>query len=231
MNRMRWLVTGLCVAGAATSIWSLNWFSGQLYSQDSPGELAYRPTDDMPPRVDLASVQRDWPASLGEAGEGNRLIAYRHDMQGKMPTPSAGSGPAPAAAPPPDLGTLLASANVDEGKAKLQLCASCHDFTQGGPNRIGPNLWGIVGRGIATHPGFAYSPAMKAHRGNWTYDRLFAFLASPGRDVPGTRMTFAGLRRPKDRAAIIKYLATLGTGVPAQPQPQPKVATLSASVR
>lgn len=229
MNRMRGMAISICVAGAAASIWSLNWFSGKLYPQGDSGELAYRPADDMPPRMDLASVQRDWPASLAEAGDGKRLIAYRHDMQEKMPTPTTTDSPAPAAAPPPDLGTLLASANAGEGKAKLQLCASCHDFTQGGPNRIGPNLWGIVGRGVATHPGFAYSPAMKARRGSWTYDSLFAFLASPGRDVPGTKMTFAGLRRPEDRAAVIKYLATLGNGAPAPPQP--KAVALSTGAR
>lgn len=216
MARMRLLVTGLCVAGAAASLWSFNWFAGQLYPRAKVGNLAYAP-EEAPPRVDMASVQRDWPASLSEPGEGNRLVAYRHAMQGKAPMPAA--GPA-TAAPLADLGTLLATADPNAGKAKMQLCASCHDFTQGGPNRIGPNLWGVVGRGVASHAGFAYSPAMKAHGGTWSYEDLFEFLASPGRDVPGTKMSFAGLRRPEDRAALIRYLATLGNGAPPLPKPE-----------
>ena len=218
MNRMRWLVTGLCVAGAAASLWSFSWFSGQLYPQASAGNLAYKP-DDAPPRVDMASVQRDWPASLEDPADGNRMIAWHRDMRGKAPLPSTTASGSPAA-PPPDLGTLLASADPNAGKAKTQLCASCHDFSQGGPNRVGPNLWGVAGRPVASHAGFAYSSAMKAHGGTWSYDKLFEFLASPGRDVPGTKMTFAGLRRPEDRAAVIRYLATLGNGAPPMPTPK-----------
>lgn len=217
MNRMRWLVTGLCIAGATGALWSANWFAGQLYPHSNRGDLAYKPADDMPPRIDMASVQRDWPASLGAPGEGNRLIAYHREMRGKAPLPDAATVQTQA---PVDLGTLLARADVTMGKAKIQLCASCHDFTQGGPNRIGPNLWGVVGRPVGGHPGFAYSPAMIADGGGWTYDKLFAFLASPARDMPGTKMAFAGLRRPEDRAALIRYLATLGSGAP----PLPKLA-------
>lgn len=218
MNRMRWLVTGLCVAGAMASLWSLNWFSHQLYPLASAGNLAYTP-DDMPARVDMAAVQRDWPASLEDPADGNRLIVYHRDMRGRAPPPAASTSATPAA-PPPDLGTLLASADPNEGKAKMQLCASCHDFSPGGPNRIGPNLWGVIGRPVASHAGFAYSPAMKAHGGAWSYDALFEFLASPGRDVPGTKMTFAGLRKAEDRAAVIRYLATLGNGAPPLPAPR-----------
>lgn len=218
MNRMRWLVTGLCIAGAMGVLWSVNWFAWQLYPHGNVGGLAYKPADDMPPRIDMVSVQRDWPESLGGPGEGNRLIAYHREMRGKTPLPVAdGTGPTSA---PVDLGMLLARADVAMGKAKMQLCASCHDFTQGGPNRIGPNLWGVVGRPVGSHPGFAYSPAMNAQGGDWTYDKLFEFLASPARDMPGTKMAFAGLRRPEDRAALIRYLATLGSGAP----PLPKLA-------
>jgi cytochrome c len=82
-------------------------------------------------------------------------------------------------------------------------------------------LWGVVGRPIGSHGGFAYSPAMKAQQGAWSYERLDQFLASPARDVPGTKMAFAGLRRAQDRAAVIKYLATLGGSAPA---PRPMAA-------
>lgn len=215
MIRMRLLVTGLCVAGAATSLWGLNWFADKLYSSTEVGDLAYAP-DDAPARINMAQVQRDWPASLGAPGEASRVIAWRHQMQGKAPMPSATSAQGDAA-PVMDLGTLLATASLDTGKAKMQLCISCHDLTRGGPNRIGPNLWDVVGRGVATHAGFAYSPAMKGHGGTWGYHDLFEFLASPARDVPGTKMSFAGLRKPEDRAAVIRYLATLGDGAPPLP--------------
>lgn len=221
MNRMRWLVTGLCVGGAVLSILSFNWFAARLYPRAHAGDMAYRAMDGMPPPVDMAAVQRDWPASLPAAGDGTRLISYRKDMAGKTPMPGAGSATPLPAAPPADLGTLLASADADSGRVKAQVCASCHDFTQGGPNRIGPNLWGVVGRPVAGHAGFAYSPAMKGHGGQWSYDALFTYLASPARMVPGTKMNFAGLRKPEDRAAVIKYLATLGT---APPLPAPKLA-------
>ncbi|APL94547.1 cytochrome c family protein [Sphingobium indicum] len=218
MGRMRGLAVGLCVAGAAATLLGAGWFSDRLYTRERPGQLAYR-MDDMPPRVDMAAIQRDWPASFSEPGEGSRVIAYHRDMRGKAPAPGTEGGGG-AAAPPPDLGALLASADAGAGKRKAQQCMSCHDLGQGGPNGIGPNLWGVVGRAVASHAGFAYSPAMRAQKGDWSYERLFAFLASPGRDMPGTKMSFAGLRKPEDRAAVIKYLATLGTGAPPLPQPK-----------
>lgn len=215
MARMRWLVTGLCVTGAAACLWSISWFARQLYPSVEAGDLAYVP-EDSPPRTDMADMQRGWPASMTAAGEAHRVIALRRQMQGKMPMPGTGTV---AATPPADLGTLLAAASPVEGKGRAQLCASCHDLTRGGQNRIGPNLWGVVGRAVASHAGYAYSPALKGHGGTWGYRDLFEFLASPARDIPGTKMTFAGLRKPEDRAAVIRYLATLGDKSPPLPSP------------
>lgn len=221
MNRSRWLILGTCVAGWIVFAWALNWFSAQLAAEGGgePGRLAYMPADDVPPPVDLASIQRGWPDSLDEPGETRRLRSYLHDIEGKAPPPSA-IGPQPKATPEPDLGTLLASADAEAGKAKARACVSCHDFSPGGPDRIGPSLWQVVGRDIGSRSGYAYSSAMAAKGGNWTYDLLYDFLAHPGRTVPGTKMTFAGLRRPEDRAAVIRYLATLGSNPPSLPQPQ-----------
>jgi cytochrome c len=221
MRRSRWGIIGICVAGWLLLAWTLNWFTAQLAaeSQTESGRLAYKPVDDMPPRVDLASVQRDWPNGLDGSADSRRLRSYLHDVEGKAPPPSA-AGPRPAATPEPDLGTLLASADANAGKEKAQVCMSCHDFSSGGPDRIGPNLWQVVGRHVASRPGFTYSPALRAQTGNWTYDRLFDFLAHPGRTVPGTKMTFAGFRHPEDRAAVIRFLATLGSNPPPFPQPQ-----------
>ena len=218
MDRSRWLMAGISVTASLTLIWSLNWFAGQLIPDIYPGELAYKPVEDMPPRVDLASIQRGWPDSLDEPGERNRLTAYRHDIERQALAPAAAPNAAPAPAAPLDLGALLASADANAGKEKARACMSCHDFATGGPDRIGPNLWGVIGRDVAARPGFAYSPAMAAQPGTWTFERLFAYLASPARAIPGNRMSFAGLRRPEDRAAVIKYLTTLGNNPPPLPR-------------
>lgn len=218
MNRSQWRTVGISVVFTLALIWSLNWFVAQLNPALYPGALAYKPVEDMPPRMDLAQVQRQWPNSLDEPGDRNRLMAYRREIEGRAPPPAA-AATASEPLPPIDLGTLLASASADTGKEKVRACATCHDFKQDGPDGIGPNLWGIIGRDVASRPAFAYSAAMQAQPGVWTYDRLFAYLASPARAIPGNKMAFAGLRVPDDRAAVIRYLATLG-GHPA-PLPPP----------
>ena len=84
---------------------------------------------------------------------------------------------------------------------------SCHDFTKGGPNKVGPNLWGIVGSHPAEVANYSFSTAMQARKDKiWTYDELDAFLASPKADVTGTKMTFPGLSKPEDRADLIAWL-------------------------
>jgi cytochrome c len=133
--------------------------------------------------------------------------------------------PAPAAAPPPaggqvakaeeggaePIGPLLATASVDDGKNRARICSACHTFDKGGPNRIGPNLYGIVDQPIAEgHNGFSFSPALAAHKGEkWTVDELNQWLAKPQAFAKGTKMTFAGLPNAKDRADVIAYLNSL----------------------
>jgi cytochrome c len=222
MDRSRWIMVGVSVAGWLLVAWTLNWFTQQFAAeaQSERGRLAYAPFEQQPPRVDLASVQRGWPNSLEEGGDSVRLTSYLRDMEGKAPPPAAGPQPGAAPTPEPDLGTLLASADANAGKEKVQVCKTCHNFEAGAPDRIGPDLWQVVGRDIASRPGFAYSTAMVSQQGNWTYEKLYDFLAHPSRTVPGTKMGFAGLRKPEDRAAVIKYLSTLGGTPPPFPQPQ-----------
>lgn len=219
MNRAGWWVAGISVTVAVALFWGGQWFADRLVPITYPGDLAYQPADDPPPPVDLAAIQRGWPDGLGEARERNRLTAYLHDMERRGPLSVAKSAQIAAPEAPLDIGALLARADAATGKGKAQVCATCHDFTRGGPNRIGPDLWGVIGRDVASMPGFAYSSAMAAQPGDWTYERLFTYLASPARAVPGTRMSFAGLRRPEDRAAVIKYLATLSASPPPLPRP------------
>lgn len=123
---------------------------------------------------------------------------------------------APAAAEP--VATLLAKADVAKGQALAKACAACHDFTKGGPNKVGPNLYGIVGAHHAHADGFAYSDGMKAKSGEtWDYEALNAFLFKPKNAVPGTKMAFAGLPKTQDRADLIAWLRTLADS----PKPLP----------
>lgn len=116
---------------------------------------------------------------------------------------------APVAEPLPDFGAVLPAADANHGKDVAGRCQQCHDLSKGGPNKIGPNLWGVVDRPRASHPGFSYSSAMSASHDPWTYDKLFVFLKAPGLTVPGTKMSFAGLRSSQDRLDLLAYLRTL----------------------
>jgi cytochrome c len=102
---------------------------------------------------------------------------------------------------------LMAKADVAQGEKLSKVCASCHTFGAGEANKIGPNLAGIVGAKRAHVSGFAYSDALKNAGGNWSQENLNQFLWNPKKAVPGTKMTFAGLKKPEDRAALIKWLA------------------------
>lgn len=117
----------------------------------------------------------------------------------------------PAAAVP--VATLLASADAKRGEAVFKRCAACHTAEKGGANKVGPNLWDIVERPIATHEGFSYSGAMKEFskggQEKWTYDHLNHFLTSPKGYIKGTAMGFAGDKKDPERADLIAYLQTL----------------------
>jgi cytochrome c len=134
--------------------------------------------------------------------------------------PKAGaSGETAKAAPEEPFEKLLASGTVERGQASAKVCLTCHTFDKGGPNKVGPNLWGIVGRPRGSEAGFNYSAAMKAKTGDWTLDDLNKFLESPKGYVPGTAMSFGGFPKPSQRADVIDYLNSLSDN----PKPLPVV--------
>ena len=118
----------------------------------------------------------------------------------------AAGGEQAKAEPDEPIEKLLASASIDKGANAAKKCAACHTFGKGEPNRVGPNLWGVVGRQKASEAGFNYSAAMKAQKGNWTPEDLDVYLTNPKAMVPGTNMTFAGIPRGKERADLITFL-------------------------
>lgn len=122
----------------------------------------------------------------------------------------AGAAAGGAAAEETPIADLLAKADAKAGEAVFKKCAACHSIEKGGPNKVGPDLWAIVDRPVASHEGFAYSGAMKEFSGGgsekWTFDNLNHFLTSPKGFVKGTAMGFAGLKKDEERANLIAYM-------------------------
>ena len=105
-----------------------------------------------------------------------------------------------------DIAALMASADPVRGKKVSKKCMSCHSFEKGGPNKFGPNLWGVLGGSKRHNAKYPYSKAFKALEGKWDYESIFEFLKSPRNFVKGTRMSFIGLKKPQDIANIVAYL-------------------------
>lgn len=130
---------------------------------------------------------------------------------------AGGSGGKPAV----PLANLLAAADPAKGEAVFAKCAACHTINSGGANGIGPNLFGALGKTHGHVPGFAYSDALKSVPGNWDFAGMDAWLTSPRKYAPGTKMSFAGLGSAEDRANLIVYMNSQGSNLPL---PAPEAA-------
>jgi cytochrome c len=166
--------------------------------------------------------------------EASDIVFKKHEVEKagyEIAVQEESAGGAAAVDTPPDWNAVLTPANIAAGEAVSAKCAACHKLDASNANATGPGLWDVLGRKPAAHPGFNYSGAMKDFSGKtpvWDYDALYLFLKAPGKDVPGTNMTFVGLKKPEDRIAMIAYLHSLGSKLPV-PAPRPAAAAAPAA--
>jgi len=152
-----------------------------------------------------------WVLFAGIVALGSSIIAgeaFHSERPEKMGYPIAGvveEGAGAAEAEKP-IEFYLASADPAKGQEVFNKCMACHNADKGGANQLGPNLWGVLGEPIGQGKGFAFSAALSGKGGNWNWDNLSQWLTSPKAFAPGTKMTFAGLGNPQDRANVIAFL-------------------------
>lgn len=153
--------------------------------------------------------------------EGHRPEKMGYAIEG-VEEAGAGGGAAEV-----DIATLLPAADTAKGAEVFKKCAACHTITQGGANGVGPNLWGTMGEAIAQGKGgYAFSDALKSVGGTWNFENMNAWLTSPRKFANGTKMTFAGLGNPQDRANVMAYINSQGSNIAL---PAPKAADAPAA--
>ena len=175
-----------------------------------------------------------WVLFAGIVALGTSIVSgeiFNGERPEKMGYPIAGvveegAGPAVVVAP---IEARMQTAEEAKGEAVFKKCTACHNDDNGGPNQLGPNLWGVLGHPRAAHPGFAYSDALKGKPGTWDFKSLDEWLTSPKAYAPGTKMTFAGLGDPMDRANVIAFLNSHGSNLPMPAAPAAAPAAAGAA--
>lgn len=183
---------------------------------------------------DRANTIAGWVLAGGIVALGLTIVtgeffkAERPEKMGFAVEGAEEEGGAGAAAAKP-IEFYLASADVAKGEQVFKKCAACHNADKGGANALGPNLWGVLGKPHGHVAGFAYSDALKGKAGNWDWNSLNEWLSSPKAYAPGTKMTFAGLSKPEDRANVIAFLnARSDSPLPLPAAPAEEVAAPAA---
>jgi len=175
---------------------------------------------------DRTNTIAGWALAGGIAALGLSIVGgmiFHSERPHKMGYPIEGveeAGEGGGAAAPLPIATRLASADVAKGEQGFKKCASCHTIAQGGANGIGPNLYATMGEPIGQgKAGYAFSDALKGVGGNWDFDKMDAWLTSPRKFAPGTKMSFAGLADGQERANVIAYLNAQGSNLPLPAAP------------
>jgi len=175
-----------------------------------------------------------WVLFAGIVALGSSIVAgetFKSERPEEMGYPiegvvQEGEGAAEAEKP---IAFYLATADAAAGEQVFKKCTACHNADKGGANALGPNLWGIMGEPVGKGHGYAFSPALAGVGGTWNWDNLSAWLASPKKFAPGTKMTFAGLSNPQDRANVIAFLnAHSDSPLPLPAAPAEVAATSTA---
>jgi cytochrome c len=172
-----------------------------------------------------------WVLFAGIVGLGSSIVAgemFHSERPEKMGYPIEGvaqEGAEGGAAAEQPIEFYLASADPVKGAETFKKCAACHNADKGGANQLGPNLWGVLGEGVGVGHGFAFSDALAKKGGTWNFDNLAQWLTSPKAFAPGTKMTFAGLGNPQDRANVIAFLNQHSDG----PKPLPAAPAVAAA--
>ncbi|MBK8907507.1 MAG: c-type cytochrome [Rhodospirillales bacterium] len=174
------------------------------------GEATQQPQAEQP--------QAEQPQAEQPQAEQTQAEQTQAAAEGEAAKPEGTTGETPAAEEGGNgLAALLASGDAGAGEKVFRKCKACHTIEKDGGNRVGPNLWNVVGRDIAAAEGFSYSDSLSSLEGEWTYQDLSAYLEDPKGFSPGNKMSFAGLKKPKDRADVILYLREHSDEPPALP--------------
>lgn len=213
MNLLSYTKITVAIVGAVVLVGAVHWVAADVYRVTYPDKPGYLVPGVTAPPVDLAALNRSWPQALQTEKARAGLLSYMRHMPREVAsnaTPVVATAVASAAAEPAlDLATRLARADVARGERTVRKCIVCHTIEKGESARVGPNLWGVVGRPIAKAAGFSYSDQMKKQSektATWIPGELDIFLTKPQNLVPGTRMTFPGLPDQQERADLIAYL-------------------------